>query len=80
MILNKLVGDTGISGKRYLGYLEFGPLSQAKDGLKEISQKKGLYISFMGRHCSNFIAIILNKIKWIHYLKVRLPQLLLNLC
>ncbi len=25
--LNKLVGDTGISGKRYLGYLEFGPTS-----------------------------------------------------
>ena len=25
--LNKLVGDTGISGKRYLGYLEFGPES-----------------------------------------------------
>ena len=25
--LNKLVGDTGISGKRYLGYLEFGPAS-----------------------------------------------------
>lgn len=23
--LSKLVGDTGISGKRYLGYLEFGP-------------------------------------------------------
>ena len=23
--LNRLVGDTGISGKRYLGYLEFGP-------------------------------------------------------
>ena len=25
--LSKLVGDTGISGKRYLGYLEFGPTS-----------------------------------------------------
>ena len=25
--LSKLVGDTGISGKRYLGYLEFGPQS-----------------------------------------------------
>ena len=25
--LSKLVGDTGISGKRYLGYLEFGPSS-----------------------------------------------------
>ena len=25
--LNKLVGDTSISGKRYLGYLEFGPTS-----------------------------------------------------
>jgi len=25
--LNRLVGDTGISGKRYLGYLEFGPTS-----------------------------------------------------
>lgn len=25
--LNKLVGDTCISGKRYLGYLEFGPTS-----------------------------------------------------
>ena len=25
--LNKLVGDTGISGKRYLGYLKFGPTS-----------------------------------------------------
>ena len=25
--LNKLVGDTDISGKRYLGYLEFGPTS-----------------------------------------------------
>jgi len=23
--LSKLVGDTGISGKRYLGYLDFGP-------------------------------------------------------
>ena len=23
--LSRLVGDTGISGKRYLGYLEFGP-------------------------------------------------------
>ena len=23
--LSKLVGDTAISGKRYLGYLEFGP-------------------------------------------------------
>ncbi len=28
--LNKLVGDTGISGKRYLGYLEFGPTSWLK--------------------------------------------------
>lgn len=25
--LSQLVGDTGISGKRYLGYLEFGPAS-----------------------------------------------------
>ena len=25
--MSKLVGDTGISGKRYLGYLEFGPQS-----------------------------------------------------
>ncbi len=25
--LSRLVGDTGISGKRYLGYLEFGPTS-----------------------------------------------------
>ena len=25
--LSKLVGDTGISGKRYLGYLQFGPTS-----------------------------------------------------
>jgi len=25
--LSRLVGDTGISGKRYLGYLEFGPQS-----------------------------------------------------
>ena len=25
--LSRLVGDTGISGKRYLGYLEFGPSS-----------------------------------------------------
>ena len=25
--LSRLVGDTGISGKRYLGYLEFGPKS-----------------------------------------------------
>ena len=25
--LSKLVGDTGISGKRYLGYLDFGPTS-----------------------------------------------------
>ena len=25
--LTRLVGDTGISGKRYLGYLEFGPTS-----------------------------------------------------
>ena len=25
--MSKLVGDTGISGKRYLGYLEFGPTS-----------------------------------------------------
>ena len=25
--LSKLVGDTGISGKRYLGFLEFGPTS-----------------------------------------------------
>ena len=28
--LSKLVGDTGISGKRYLGYLEFGPESWLK--------------------------------------------------
>tara|TARA_B100000085_G_scaffold40481_2_gene33610 strand:+ start:5822 stop:6574 length:753 start_codon:yes stop_codon:yes gene_type:complete len=28
--LSRLVGDTGISGKRYLGYLEFGPESWLK--------------------------------------------------
>ena len=28
--LSRLVGDTGISGKRYLGYLEFGPTSWLK--------------------------------------------------
>ena len=28
--LSRLVGDTGISGKRYLGYLEFGPSSWLK--------------------------------------------------
>ena len=28
--LSRLVGDTGISGKRYLGYLEFGPESWFK--------------------------------------------------
>ena len=28
--LSRLVGDTGISGKRYLGYLEFGPDSWLK--------------------------------------------------
>ena len=28
--LSRLVGDTGISGKRYLGYLEFGPESWIK--------------------------------------------------
>ncbi|GIS52160.1 MAG: hypothetical protein Ct9H90mP27_6510 [Gammaproteobacteria bacterium] len=29
--LSRLVGDTGISGKRYLGYLDFGALFLASD-------------------------------------------------
>ena len=46
--LSRLVGDTGISGKRYLGYLEFGPKSWLR--MFEIfSDKKQLPIVL---HCT----------------------------
>ncbi|GIR87070.1 MAG: hypothetical protein CM15mP86_05290 [Gammaproteobacteria bacterium] len=47
--LSKLVGDTGISGKRYLGYLEFGPQSWLE--IFDILSKTKQFASGSTLHC-----------------------------